>query len=116
MSPPTICILALTCWLVGAVMYLRGWANRWLAHPGPWRTVIAANSVIMTVYLWHTTAYAVTFGLLAMVGFVSSPPGSVRWWLERSIWLVGPGAVLVLLVVMFSRFERPALRSRPAAD
>lgn len=116
MTPPTVCIMLLTFWLVGAAMYFRRWANRWLARPGPWRTVIAANSVIMTVYLWHITAYAATFGLLALVGFVSSPPGSVRWWLERSIWLVGPGLILVLLILVFSRFERPTLRPRVAAD
>jgi len=109
MTPSTVCILLLTFWLVGAAMYLRGWANRWLARPGPWKMVIAANSVIMTVYLWHITAYAVTFGLLAAIGYAGSAPGSVRWWLERSIWLVGPGLVLSLLVMMFSRFERPTL-------
>jgi len=37
MTPPTVCILLLTFWLVGAAMYFRGWANRWLAHPGPWK-------------------------------------------------------------------------------
>ncbi len=110
MTPPTVCILLLTFWLVGTAMYLRGWANRWLARPGPWKTVIAANSVIMTVYLWHITAYAATFGILARVGFASSPPGSVRWWFERSIWLTGPALVLALLIALFSRFERPTLR------
>ena len=114
MTPPTVCILLLTFWLVGAAMYLRGWVNRWLAHLGPWKTVVAANSVIMTIYLWHITAYAVTFGLLAAIGFADSPPGSVRWWLERSIWLVGPGLVLSLLIVMFSRFERPTFRPHTA--
>ena len=113
--PPTVCIMLMTFWLVGAAIYLRGWANRWLAHPGPWKTVIAANSVIMTMYLWHITAYVATFRLLALVGFAGSPPGSVRWCLERTIWLVGPGLVLALLVVVFGRFERPTLRPRAAA-
>jgi len=115
MTPPTVCILLLTFWLVGAVMYVRGWVNRWLARPGPWKAVIAANSVIMTVYLWHLTAYAATFGLLALAGFASSPPGTARWWLERSIWLVGPTLVLVPLILAFSRFERPTLRQRTAS-
>jgi hypothetical protein len=112
--PPTVCIMLMTFWLVGAAMYLRGWANRWLAHPGPWKAVTAANSVIMTMYLWHITAYVATFGLLSLVGFVGSPPGSARWWLERSIWLIGPGLVLFLLIMMFSRFERPTLRPHAA--
>jgi hypothetical protein len=116
MSPPTVCIMVLTFWLVGAVMWLRGPINRWLARPGPWKTVIAANSMIMTVYLWHITAYAVVFGLLALAKFSASTPGSAGWWLERPIWLVGPGFILALLVLVFSRFERPTLRPRAASD
>jgi fucose 4-O-acetylase-like acetyltransferase len=112
MTPPTVCIMLLTFWLVGAVMYVRGWVNRWLARPGPWKAVIAANSVIMTVYLWHITAYAVVFGVLALVGFAGSAPGSAGWWFERPIWLAGPAIVLALLIVMFSRFERPTLHPR----
>jgi len=115
MSPPTVCILLLTFWLVGAAMYLRGWVNRWLARPGPWKVVIAANSVIMTIYLWHITAYAIVFGVLALVRFPGSTPGSAGWWLERPIWLAGPAAVLALFIVIFSRFERPTLRPRAAA-
>jgi hypothetical protein len=112
MTPPTVCIMLLTFWLVGAAMYLRRWVNHWLALPGPWKTVVAANSAIMTIYLWHITAYAVIFGALAAIGFSGSSPGTVRWWFERSIWLVGPALVLSLLIVMFSRFERPTLRRR----
>ena len=110
MSPPTVCILALTVWLVGAAMYLRRWVSRWLARPGLWKAVVAANSIIMTVYLWHLTAYLVVFAILALFGLAGHAPGTAGWWLERPFWLVGPGLVLALLVVMFSRFERPTLR------
>jgi fucose 4-O-acetylase-like acetyltransferase len=116
MTPPTVCILALTFWLVGAAMWLRAPVSRWLARPGPWKAVIAANSVIMTVYLWHITAYAVTFGLLALVGFAGSQPGTARWWLERPIWLFGPAVVLGILILLFSRFERPSLRASKTLD
>ena len=110
MSPPTICILALTVWLVGAAMYLRRRVSRWLARPGLWKAVVAANSIIMTVYLWHLTAYLVVFAVLALFGFAGHAPGTAGWWLERPFWLVGPGLVLALLVIVFSRFERPTLR------
>jgi hypothetical protein len=111
MTPPTVCIMVLTLWLVGAVMWLRRPLSRWLARPGPWKAVIAANSVIMTVYLWHITAYAAVFGLLALVGFKGSTPGTVGWWLERPIWLVAPALVLLPLILLFSRFERPSPRT-----
>jgi len=113
MNPPTICIMALTFWLVGVAMYLRRAANRWLARPGPWKAVVATNSVIMTVYLWHLTAYGVVFGVLALIGFSGSAPGTANWWLERTIWVGGSALVLMPLVLLFGRFERPRLR--PAA-
>jgi peptidoglycan/LPS O-acetylase OafA/YrhL len=112
MSPPTVCILALTLWLAGAAMYLRGRANRWLARPGPWKVVVAANSVIMTVFLWHLSAYAAVFGVLSLLGFSGSAPLTANWWLERSIWVGGAALVLIPLVLLFGRFERPTLRPR----
>ncbi len=114
MTPPNVCILSLTFWLVGASMLLRGPVSRWLAKPGPWKTVVAANSMIMTVYLWHLTAYAAAYGLLSAAGFAGSPAGSGRWWLERSVWLVGPGLALALFIFLFRRFEHPTLRPRAA--
>jgi hypothetical protein len=110
MTPPTVCIMALTFWLVGVAMYLRGWANRWLARPGPWKVVVAANSVIMTVFLWHLSAYAAVYGVLTLVGFSGSAPLTANWWLERSIWVGGAALVLIPLVLLFGRFERPTLR------
>jgi hypothetical protein len=107
MNPPTICIVALTLWLVGVAMCLRRAANRWLARPGPWKLVVAVNGVIMTVYLWHLTAYGAVFGVLALVGFSGSAPGTTNWWLERTVWVGGSVSVLVPLLFLFGRFERP---------
>lgn len=105
MSPPTICILVLTFWLVGIVMLLRDPVNRWLAKPKPWLTVVFANSVIMTIYLWHLSAYAITFLLLYPIGLGRSTGGSVRWWLERPIWVVLSTIFLIVLIRLFGRFE-----------
>lgn len=115
MSPPTVCIIVLTFWLVGALMFLREPVNRWLSRPGPWKAAIAANSVIMTVYLWHITAYAVVYGLLALVGLHRPEPGSLGWWLERPMWLVLPAVVLLPLILLFSRFERPPAARKATA-
>ena len=37
MNPPTVCIVALTLWLIGLAMVLRPSASRWLERLGPWK-------------------------------------------------------------------------------
>ncbi len=105
MSPPTICIIVLTLWLVGIAMILRDPVNRWLAKPKPWIAVIAANSVIMTVYLWHLTAYSITFLLLKKIGFNRMPAGQSGWWIERPVWIILSAIILIVLIKLFGRFE-----------
>ncbi|MBW3595583.1 MAG: acyltransferase [Actinobacteria bacterium] len=106
MNPPTLCIVALAFWLIGLAMLFRERANRWLQAKRPWMTVIAANSVIMTVFLWHLTAYLVTILLLHPLGLGRPTDSTLSWWLQRPVWLLAPALVLVPFVVMFGRFER----------
>lgn len=108
MNPPTLCIVALACWLVGLAMLLRDRANAWLAHKRPWMAVIAANSMIMTVFLWHLTAYLVTILALHPLGLGRDLDSTVSWWVQRPLWLLVPLVPLALFVVLFGRFERDA--------
>ncbi|MGZ5291506.1 MAG: hypothetical protein ACXWEH_04170, partial [Actinomycetota bacterium] len=55
--PPTVCFLLGAVWSVGAVMLLRPAITRWLERPRAWKATIAANAVIMSLFLWHMTAY-----------------------------------------------------------
>ncbi len=106
MTPPTVCIAVLSVWLIGLAMYLRDPVNRWLTRRRPWITVIAANSMIMTLFLWHLTAFAVVFLLLFPFGLWRFPDGSLYWWLMRPVWIILSALVLSVLVSIFSRFER----------
>lgn len=106
MNPPTLCIAALTFWLVGGAMLLRDRVNRWLERTRPWAAVIAANSMIMTVFLWHLTAYLVAIVLLYPLGFGHPTDSTASWWLQRPVWLVAPALLLIPFVVVFARFER----------
>jgi peptidoglycan/LPS O-acetylase OafA/YrhL len=105
MSPPTICIIVLTLWLVGLAMLLRDAINRWLDKPKPWLAVISANSIIMTIYLWHLTAFFITFLLLNKIGLSRAPAGTSGWWLERPLWIILSAIILVVLIKLFGRFE-----------
>ena len=61
----------------------------------------------MTLFLWHMTAYLLAILLLWPLGFGHETDSTVRWWLERSVWVLVPGAILAGLVAIFGRFERP---------
>jgi hypothetical protein len=110
MAPPTLCILALTCWLVGLVLALRAPMTRWLQGVRVWRAVIAANSVIMTVYLWHLTALLVAVGVLLPLGFPQPAPGTATWWALRPVWFAVLAALLAALLALFGRFERSSAK------
>jgi peptidoglycan/LPS O-acetylase OafA/YrhL len=116
MSPPTACILFLTLWLVGGTMLLREPLSRWLGRPGPWKSVIFANSIIMTVFLWHLPAFVFVFFLTRWAGLAGPAPGTWLWWLERPALIVASAAVLAPLVLLFARFERPGRRTGSASS
>ncbi len=108
MNPPTICIMMLSLWLVGLVMFLREGLNKWLKKETPWLITILANRTIMTLYLWHLTAYAIAYLLLYQIGFGHFHIDNLRiWWLERPVWIIIPGIILLGLIKVFGRFESP---------
>jgi fucose 4-O-acetylase-like acetyltransferase len=117
MNPPSLCIVALTVWLVGLAMLVRGPVDRWLQRPRPWAMVVAAGSSLMTLFLWHLTALFLAVLVLHPFGLTRPIPGTVTWWAVRPLWLLVPAAMLVPLVALFARLEhhRPAAAPPAAA-
>jgi len=107
MNPPTVCIVALTFWLIGLAMLLRPRVSHWLERRGPWKATIVANSVIMTLFLWHMTAYAAAILFLHPLGLGTQVDSTARWWMERPVWEFVPGIILAGIVLVAGRFERP---------
>jgi fucose 4-O-acetylase-like acetyltransferase len=110
MNPPSLCIVALTIWLVGLAMLVRDPVTRWLHRPRPWALVVTAGSSLMTLFLWHLTALVLAVLVLHPLGLTQPPPGTPTWWAVRPLWLLVPAAILASLVALFARLERP----RPA--
>jgi peptidoglycan/LPS O-acetylase OafA/YrhL len=106
MSPPTVCIVALTVWQLGLVVLARPRVSAWLARRGPWTAVIAVGSMAMTLYLWHLPAMAALYGLVLSVDGPLPNPGTGVWWATRPLWLAVLAAVLAPLALALSRFER----------
>jgi fucose 4-O-acetylase-like acetyltransferase len=107
MTPPTVCIIALTVWQVALIMLARARVSAWLARRGPWTWVIAVGSLAMTLYLWHITAMVALYGLVLAVGGPLPVPGTAAWWATRPVWLALLAAVLTLMALALARFERP---------
>ncbi|HEX5597538.1 MAG TPA: acyltransferase [Micromonosporaceae bacterium] len=105
-APPSLALLALAIAQLGLILLLRGPADRWLRRPRPWRLVVAANSVVLTIFLWHISAVLLLIGGLDLVGLLpTAPVGSTAWLLWRLPWLLMLLLVLSPLVAIFARFE-----------
>ena len=117
-APPTLALLVLAATQLGLVALVARQAERWLAHPRAWAFVVAINTVVLTLYLWHMVAATVGAFALDMLGLLPpSDPGTVAWWLGRVPWLVTLGGILAVLVVLFGPVETraPARRAPTGA-
>jgi len=114
MNPPTMCIIMLSLWLTGLAMLLREEINKWLNRTNPWILVILANRTIMTLYLWHLTAYSIAFFLLYQIGLGYHTTDNIGiWWLERPIWIILPGMIVFGFIKIFGKFEQsPKIKER----
>ncbi|MFD4791867.1 acyltransferase family protein [Streptomyces anulatus] len=115
MAPPTLALLAHGLWLVGAVELLRAPAARLLERPRIWRTVVAANGVAMTAFLWHLTAMFGVYGAMLALDVELPAPASAAWWAQVPLRIALAAALTAGLVAAFRTFERPAAPTAPGA-
>lgn len=85
--------------------------NRWLQRSRQaWAATVAANSVAMTVYLWHMTAAVAVTALVYFTGRVPEvAPGSAAWWATKPLLIVPAAMVLAMIVRTVVHVERDAL-------
>jgi hypothetical protein len=104
--PPSLALVALGVWQFGLLMLVRPAVDRWLARPRVWASVVAANGVAMTVFLWHLTALVVVAAAMLPTGWMPQPPaGSAAWWAWRPAWVAALAVTMVPLVWAFARVE-----------
>lgn len=115
MAPPTLALLCHGLWLVGAVELLKGPGARLVARAGVWRTVVAANGIAMTAFLWHLTAMLGVYGAMLGSGLELPAPASAAWWVQVPPRFLAAAVLTALLVAVFRRFEAP-VPAAPATD
>ena len=91
--------------------------DRWLVvSRRAWRATVAANSVAMSVYLWHmTAAVVVSAGLYFSDRVPEVAVGSQASWMTKPPLVVAAACVLAVIVRAVSRVERDALLAAPVA-
>ena len=112
--PPTIALLVFGAAQSAFALSVAPTVTRLLERSATaWRAVIAANSMAMTVYLWHMTAGVVVLALFDAVNLLGgATPGTASWWLGKVPFVSGAVIVLALIVPRLSRIERRALLAK----
>ena len=107
--PPTIALFALGVTQVGLVLALEPWGRKMLDNLSIWTATVLMNGMIMTVYLWHLTAFVLVMTVL-WLGFggagLNSVPGTGEWWITRPMWLGIYILALLPFIAIFAKNER----------
>ncbi|MEG3633900.1 acyltransferase family protein [Micromonospora palythoicola] len=112
-APPSVALLAVATAQLGLILLLRQRAERWLHRVRPWQAVIAVNSVVLTVFLWHLSAAVLLVGALHGLGLLPTPPaGTASWLAWRLPWVLMLTVVLAVLVAIFGPIEASTGRPR----
>lgn len=105
MYPTTAGIATLALFQLGVILLLSPVLVSALQRTRLWKVVVATNTVIMTVFLWHMTALLAALTLFEAAGLPIYPEPTVAWWAQRPLWLLIPGVLLAALVALFARAE-----------
>jgi hypothetical protein len=107
--PPTLALFALGVAQVGLVLALEPLGRRMLDNATLWTATVLMNGMIMTVYLWHLTAFVLVMTVcwVLLGGFgLDTVPGSGAWWAVRPVWFAIYIVVLLPMIAVFARHER----------
>ena len=114
--PPTIALLALGIMQTGFALALEPQARRMLDNIRIWTGVVLINGMIMSVYLWHLTAFVLVLVAAWMLGGIGLgvEPGSGAWWLARPVWYALYIVLTLPLVMLFARYEQAPAHPKSA--
>lgn len=106
--PPKLPLLLLGLTQAGLLLSCEAPFRRWLGNPASWTFAVLMNGMIMTIYLWHSTAMLLTIAAAHALGNIGlgPEPATALWWLARPLWLLIYALVLAIMLPVVARFER----------
>jgi len=113
--PPKLPLLLLGLAQIALCMSLEPLAKVLLSNKRVWAGVILINAMIMTLFLWHSTAMMLVIGsvFLLMPELYNIYPGSSNWWLSRPLWILAYALATLPLLLLFSKYENPKKAENP---
>lgn len=114
-TPPHLPLLALALGQFGFVLALEKALERVLQRRALWAAVVLLGSMIMTVFLWHSTAMMLMTGIAMYFDGIGLHlrPGEAGYWPLHLAWIVVFLIAVIPFVLLFSRFERPRPHQGP---
>lgn len=106
--PPTMALFTLGVMQTGLVLALEPAGRRMLENLSVWTATVLMNGMIMTMYLWHLTAFVLVMvgaWLLGGLGLYVFP-GTAEWWWTRPIWFALYILALLPMIAIFAKHER----------
>ncbi len=113
--PPSLSLVLFGAAYSATALVFAPAVSRWLAaHARAWAVVVAANTVSMSVYLWHMTAAIGAGSLFWTMGWLpTAPVGTAAWWLQKAPLMLVALVVLIGTVAAVARHEQRALLAAP---
>ncbi|MCK0112982.1 acyltransferase [Ornithinimicrobium sp. F0845] len=119
MLPPSVCVILVGVLQISLLLWARPALTRWLERERSWLAVVVVNRSVMTIFLWHLTAFVIVAAVLLGVGVPLPEPGTGLWWAHKLLWLVLAATVTAVLVRLLSFLEwlpsRAAVPATPMA-
>jgi hypothetical protein len=107
MLPPSVCVVLVAVLQVSLVMLARPQLQRLLERPRVWAATVMVNLTVLTIFLWHLTAFVAVAGAVLALGVPLPEVGSALWWAHKPIWVVACAVVTTVLVLLLRGVERP---------
>jgi fucose 4-O-acetylase-like acetyltransferase len=116
--PPSLALLAYGLGACSFAIAAAPRVDRFLSrHRKVWSTVIVANTMTMTSYLWHFTALSVAvFGLSQVDMLPTASVGTAAWWLQKVPVMGCALVVLAGIIAVLSAKERQGLVSMTSSE
>jgi Acyltransferase family len=112
-TAPTLPFAVLSLLAIAAVMAAREPLMRIASAGAVARAVARLTPLTMSVFLWHMTAFFGAVALMAAIPIPLPAGPDLSWWLERPLFVLLPGVLVLPLLMLFGRYERAPRATRP---